>query len=151
MNIAIPKQILRVLCAVLFVAWLPCWVYPASKMLSFSANPMRNTLLGFSILILNLWAICFAGLVKGTPKPRPGAPKGSAGFATQLIPFCISAFLGILYVLFTGLYHTSHPTWPSPMLPFETCLAPVVFITGFSVWQNSKTGSGEPGTKKKSK
>src|SRR5580658_9596311 len=139
MNTATLDKILKALCVLLFLLWLPCWIYPASKMLQFTVNPLRTQLLEASIVCLNLWAICFAAMMRDLAKSSRSSKTGGKPIATQYIPLYFAIFLGIVYAVFPSLYHSAHPNWPSPSLPTEVCFSPVVYVVGFSVWQNSKT------------
>src|SRR5471030_1402223 len=96
------NRILKGLCVVLFLAWLPCLIYPASKLLSFTVIPLRTQLLAVSILILNLWAVCFAVLMRDTPKANLLSKTSKKATATQLVPLGFSVFLGAVYVLYSS-------------------------------------------------
>jgi hypothetical protein len=138
MNTATLDKILKALCVLLFVLWLPCWIYPASKMLQFTVNPLRSQLLEASIFLLILWAFSFAAMMRDIGKSNRPSKTGIRPIATQFIPLYFALFLGAVYAVFPSLYHSAHPNWPSPALPTEVCFAPIVYIVGFSVWQNSK-------------
>lgn len=152
MNTATLDKILKALCVLLFVLWLPCWLYPATKMLQFSENPLRTQFLGASVLCLNLWAICFAVMMRAPAKSSRSTKSTGKPIATQYIPLYFALFLGALYAIFPSIYHTAHPSWPSPALPTEVCFAPIVYIVAGSVWQNSKgtpkVSSNDKGKKK---
>ena len=144
MNSLIFDRMLKVLGAVVFVLWLVCWGYTASKMLEFSSNTLRNVTLLLSILFLNVWTIGFTVAIrKLAPAPTKSAQAAGEKVSpvAQLVPLFFSVFLAALYVLFKAIYQTSHPTWPSPILPTEVCFAPMVFVVAASVWQKGKAAA----------
>jgi len=141
MNSVLLDRVLKALCVVLFVLWLGCWAYTALKMFVFETNELRDKTIMFSILLLNLWAISFAVLMRGKGQPLPKKGKKQEEKPPQLtneIPLFFSLGAGAIYVVSPVIFTSAHPSWPSPALPFIICIAPLVYVSAIAIWQNAK-------------